>query len=86
MSDKIPLMKRFRAALRPGGQLLIHDSSPTKTTSRASFALTMLVHTPAGDAYTFADCNRMLDQAGFGPRAIIDVPKSANRLITAIAP
>jgi hypothetical protein len=34
----------------------------------------MLANTPAGDAYTMAEYDQMLDAAGFGARGIMNVP------------
>ena len=87
IEDNIALMKRFRAALRPGGLMLTLEFVPNQDRISppvpASFAMTMLTNTPAGDAYTMAEYSQMLDAAGFGGREITDVPMSAQRLIVA---
>lgn len=87
--DNVALMKRFRAALRPGGRLLTLEFVPNEDRISppvpASFSLMMLANTPAGDAYTTAEYGRMLDAAGFGAREIMDVPMSPERLIVASA-
>jgi hypothetical protein len=46
----------------------------------------MLANTPAGDAFTMAEYDEMLDAAGFGAREIMDVPMSPQQLIVASAP
>lgn len=88
-ADNIRLMQRFRAALRAGGQMLTLEFVPNEDRvsppAPASFAMTMLVNTPAGDAFTFAEYDAMLTAAGFGARHMVDVPMSAHRLITATA-
>ncbi len=88
-SDIIALMKRFHAALRPGGRMLTLEFVPNEDRVSppvpASFALMMLANTPAGNAYTMAEYNQMLDAAGFGAREIMDVPRSPERLIVASA-
>lgn len=87
--DNIALMKRFHAALRPGGRMLTLEFVPNEDRVSppvsASFSLFMLANTPAGDAYTMAEYSEMLDAAGFGTRKIMDVPKSPQRLIVASA-
>jgi hypothetical protein len=82
-------MKRFHAALRPGGRMLTLEFVPNEDRVSppvsASFSLFMLANTPAGDAYTMAEYSEMLDAAGFGTREIMDVPNSPQRLIVASA-
>ena len=88
-SEIIGLMKRFHAALRPGGRMLTLEFVPNEDRVSppvpASFSMMMLANTPAGDAYTMAEYNRMLDAAGFGACEIMDVPASAQQLIVASA-
>jgi SAM-dependent methyltransferase len=87
--DNITLMKRFHAALRPGGRMLTLEFVPNEDRVSppvsASFSLMMLANTPAGDAYTMAEYSQMLDAAGFGAREIMDVPRSPQQLIVASA-
>lgn len=87
--DNIALMKRFRAALRPGGRMLNLEMVPNEDRvsppGPAAFAMMMLTNTPAGDAYTKAEYDAMLDAAGFGKREMMDVPMSPQRLIVATA-
>lgn len=89
IEDNIALMKRFHAALRPGGRMLTLEMVPGEDRisppAPASFSMMMLVNTPAGDAFTFAEYNQMLDAAGFGAREIMDVPMSAQQLLVATA-
>ena len=89
VEDNINLMKRFRAALRPGGRMLTLEFVPNddriSPPVAASFSLMMLANTPAGDAYTMAEYGSMLDAAGFAAREIMDVPMSPHRLIVAWA-
>lgn len=88
-ADNITLMKRFHAALRPGGRMLTLEFVPNEDRVSppvpASFSLVMLANTPAGDAYTMAEYNQMLDAAGFSAREIMDVPRSPQQLIVASA-
>lgn len=87
--DNSALMKRFHAALRPGGRMLTLDFVPEadrlSPPGPASFALMMLANTPAGDAFTKPEYGEMLDAAGFGAREFLDVPKSMHVLIVASA-
>lgn len=89
VEDNIALMKRFRAALRPGGRMLTLEFVPNEDRISpplpASFSMMMLTNTPAGDAYTMEEYEQMLDAAGFGAREIMDVPRSPQRLILASA-
>ena len=63
------LLKRLRAALRPGGRLVTLEFIPNEDRvsppMSATFPLVMLATTEFGDAYTFAELERMLRSAGF---------------------
>ena len=63
------LLKRLRTALRPGGRLVTLEFIPNEDRvsprMSATFPLVMLATTAAGDAYTFAELDRMLRAAGF---------------------
>lgn len=88
-ADNIALMKRFHAALRPGGRMLTLEFVPNEDRISppvpASFSLMMLANTQSGDAYTMAEYSYMLDAAGFGSHALMDVPMSPQQLIVASA-
>jgi hypothetical protein len=63
------LLKKVRAALKPGGRAAIvefipNDDRVTPPTA-AAFSMIMLVNTPSGDAYTFAEIESMAKNAGF---------------------
>jgi ubiquinone/menaquinone biosynthesis C-methylase UbiE len=80
-----PFLRRVHAALAPNGRAITVDFVPNEdrvTPPRtASFSVIMLASTRAGDAYTFAEYNRMFRNAGFsssehrplaaGPQSII---------------
>jgi 2-polyprenyl-3-methyl-5-hydroxy-6-metoxy-1,4-benzoquinol methylase len=87
--ENIALMRRFHAALRPGGRMLTLEFVPNEDRisppASATFSMMMLTNTPAGDAFTMAEYNEMLDAAGFGAREIMDVPMSPQQLIVATA-
>lgn len=85
--DNIQLMKRFYSALRPGGRMLVLEMVPNADRltppAAASFSMMMLGNTPAGDAFTMGEYDRMLDAAGFGARELMDVPMSPQQLFIA---
>jgi precorrin-6B methylase 2 len=63
------LLKKVKAALKPGGRAAIvefvpNDDRVTPPTA-AAFSMIMLVNTPSGDAYTFAEIESMAKNAGF---------------------
>ncbi len=81
----IGLMKKWRALLAPGGVMLTLEFIPnadriTPPTS-AAFPMTMLLNTPAGDAYTFAEFDSMLSEAGFTSNECHQVPQAPQQLI-----
>ena len=47
----------------------------------AAFSLVMLVMTPSGDAYTFAELQRMLAAAGFTKSELHELPPSIHRVV-----
>lgn len=63
------LLRKVRAALAPGGRVVTLDFVPNddrvSPPFTAAFAMTMLGHTLAGDAYTFAEYQKMFRNAGF---------------------
>lgn len=62
-------LKRCHSALKDDGQLLTLEFVPNddrvSPPGEALFSLVMLAATPAGDAYTFAELDTMLKNAGF---------------------
>lgn len=69
LADCVAFLERIRAALRPGGRVVIVEFIPNDDRvtppESASFSLVMLGSTPEGDAYTHSEYHRMLDEAGF---------------------
>jgi len=65
------LLRRVHGALAPEGRVATLEFVPNDDRLgpefAAMFALNMLVHTPGGDAYTFAELESMFRNAGFGP-------------------
>jgi ubiquinone/menaquinone biosynthesis C-methylase UbiE len=70
------LFKRLYQALKPGGRLAIIDMIPNDERSGPPFplifALNMLVHTDAGDTYTFNEYRDWLREAGFSSVEMAD--------------
>ncbi|HYR89545.1 MAG TPA: class I SAM-dependent methyltransferase [Terriglobia bacterium] len=63
------ILRKARSALKPGGRTITLEFVPNDDRVSppvpAMFSLTMLASTPAGDAYTFAELDRMFRNAGF---------------------
>jgi 2-polyprenyl-3-methyl-5-hydroxy-6-metoxy-1,4-benzoquinol methylase len=79
------LMRRFSKALAPGGRCVTLDFVPNDDRISpplpASFALMMLGTTVAGDAYTFAEYDRMFRNAGFASSELHSLQKSPESVI-----
>jgi len=82
-------MAKIHSALKPGGRCVTLDFVPNddrvSPSMPASFAMTMLVSTPAGDAYTFAEYQRMFGAAGFTRSEAHSVPMSPETVIISYA-
>jgi len=81
------LLRKCRAALAPGGRVVIVEFVPDDDRSgppdAVRFALAMLATTPAGDAYTYAELDAMLRNAGFAATTHHDLPPSPARVVIA---
>lgn len=81
----IALLKRLRAALRPGARLVTLEFVPNEDRisppMSATFPLVMLATTASGDAYTFAELERMLRSSGFEKNAIHQPEDSPQQII-----
>ena len=79
------LLKRLRAALRPGGRLVTLEFIPNQDRvsppMSATFPLVMLATTAAGDAYTFAELDEMLRAAGFAGSTLHQLEDSPQQVI-----
>jgi ubiquinone/menaquinone biosynthesis C-methylase UbiE len=69
-ATNVKLLKRIRAALKPGGRLATVEFVPNddrvSPPTSAAFSLMMLGSTEGGDAYTFKELDAMFSDAGFG--------------------
>jgi ubiquinone/menaquinone biosynthesis C-methylase UbiE len=81
------ILDKARAALAPGGRLVIVEFMPDDDRlgppDAVRFALVMLSSTPAGDAYTFAEYQDMLRKTGFGPPTMHELPPTPSRVVIA---
>jgi cyclopropane fatty-acyl-phospholipid synthase-like methyltransferase len=89
IADCTRFLKRVRAALRPGGRVVIVEFVPNDDRitppPAATFSLVMLGTTPEGDAYTFAEFQKMLADAGFHDAACHPLPPTAQAAVIATA-
>ena len=79
------LLKKVRSCLNPGGFTITLEFVPNEDRvsprTAATFSLTMLTNTDGGDAYTFAELERMFEAAGFQQSKLIEMPKSPQRAV-----
>jgi predicted O-methyltransferase YrrM len=84
-STCVGFLRKVRAALAADGRVVILEFIPNEdrvTPPRAAaFAMSMLLQTPAGDAYTESDLRRMLNAAGFTTHQMVEVPKSPEKIV-----
>jgi SAM-dependent methyltransferase len=85
----VTLLKKVRSALKPGGIAAVIEFVPNddriSPPDGALFAMRMLGTTPNGDAYTLAEIDGMLREAGFGPSTPQSLAPAHQQLITAMA-
>ncbi|HEV8384313.1 MAG TPA: class I SAM-dependent methyltransferase, partial [Candidatus Acidoferrales bacterium] len=79
------LLRKVHAALKPGGRALTLEFIPNEDRVTpplaAAFSVTMLAATPSGDAYTFAELERMFRNAGFASSKMHELPPSFHRVV-----
>ncbi|MGA8308639.1 MAG: class I SAM-dependent methyltransferase [Terriglobales bacterium] len=72
------LLRKVHAALKPGGQAVILEFVPNEDRVSppipARFSLAMLAGTPGGDAYTFSEHKRMLQNSGYTSATLHPMP------------
>jgi 2-polyprenyl-3-methyl-5-hydroxy-6-metoxy-1,4-benzoquinol methylase len=78
-------VRKVKAALKPDGIAATLEFIPNEDRvtppMAAGFALIMLADTPAGDAFTFSDLDKMFRNAGFSKNEKHDLASSPNSLI-----
>jgi 2-polyprenyl-3-methyl-5-hydroxy-6-metoxy-1,4-benzoquinol methylase len=79
------LLRKVRAALNPGGRVATLEFVPNpdrvSPPAAATFSLMMLGTTANGDAYTFAELDRMFRNAGFATSELRELPPSFQRAV-----
>jgi len=79
------LMRKILAALKPGGRCATLDFVPNddrvSPPAAAGFAMMMLGTTAAGDVYTFAEYEKMFENAGFSSSEAHSLKMSPGTLI-----
>ena len=79
------LLRKVHAALAEGGRAVTLEFVPNEDRVSppgvAGFSLVMLASTPSGDAYTFAEFDRMFRNAGFGRSELHEIPPALQQLI-----
>jgi SAM-dependent methyltransferase len=80
-------MKKVHAALVPGGRAAIVEFVPNadrvSPPMPAGFSMMMLATTPEGDAYTFAELEKMAKDAGFSRVEMAEPALGMGRLVVA---
>jgi len=83
------LLKRIRAALKPGGRVatleFVPNSDRVSPPAAATFSMMMLGTTDAGDAYTFAEFDQMFRNAGYRQSEAHALTPSPETLIVSYA-
>ncbi len=88
MATNESLLRKVRAALAPGGRAVTLDFVPNDDRVTpplaAAFAMTMLGHTRAGDAYTFSEYQQMFRNAGFSSNELYPLPGPMSVVISQV--
>lgn len=81
------LLLRVHASLAPGGRVVLVEFIPNDDRvtppEAATFGLIMLATTSHGDAWTFAEYERVLRASGFSNATLHEMPPSPSRLVIA---
>ena len=79
------LLRKVYAALKPGGRVATLEFVPNddrvSPPVEAQFSLMMLGATASGDAYTFAELDRMFRNAGFSRSELHEIPPSIQHVV-----
>ena len=79
------LLRKVHAALAEGGRAVTFEFVPNddrvSPLGVAGFSLVMLASTPSGDAYTFAEFDRIFKNAGFSQSELHEIPPAIQQLI-----
>ncbi|MDQ5846988.1 MAG: methyltransferase domain-containing protein [Acidobacteriota bacterium] len=79
------LLRKVHAALAEGGRAVTLEFVPNEDRisppDAAAFSVQMLGGTPSGDAYTFAELERMFANAGFSQSEMHELPPTIQRVV-----
>jgi len=79
------LMRRVHAALKPGGKTITLEFVPNEDRvtppMAAAFSMVMLASTDSGDAYTFAQYEKMFGNAGFAKTTLHPIPNLPQQVL-----
>jgi len=79
------LLRKVHAALADGGRAVTLEFVPNddrvSPPDSAGFSMMMLTGTPSGDAYTFAELERMFTNAGFSRSTIHPLPPTFQQVV-----
>lgn len=81
----VNLLTKVRTSLKPGGRAATLEFVPNEDRVSppmpAGFALTMLITTDSGDAYTYSELSAMYDEAGFKGMKAHPIPMSPHTVV-----
>ncbi|MDF5724120.1 MAG: class I SAM-dependent methyltransferase [Rhizonema sp. PD37] len=81
------LLRKIHDCLSVDGRTIVFEFIPNSDRITpplvAAFALTMLATTPSGDAYTFAEYERMFNNAGFSDCQLHSLPPTEQQVVIA---
>ena len=84
-SSSLRVRSQTLRALKSGGSAVAVEFVPNEDRltppAPAEFSLVMLANTPAGDAYTFSELERMFGNAGFRSAELHDIFPSPQRVV-----
>jgi ubiquinone/menaquinone biosynthesis C-methylase UbiE len=79
------ILKKVHAALKPGGRVVtlgfIPNDDRVSPPIPAAFSLMMLATTPGGDAWSFADYEKLFRAAGFQTNTLVPMPAGPQNVI-----
>jgi 2-polyprenyl-3-methyl-5-hydroxy-6-metoxy-1,4-benzoquinol methylase len=83
--QNVELLKKLHGGLKPGGKVatleFVPEEDRVSPPMPATFALIMLAETPAGDAYTRAELEKMFNLAGFSRHEFHAMPPSPHSVL-----
>jgi 2-polyprenyl-3-methyl-5-hydroxy-6-metoxy-1,4-benzoquinol methylase len=81
------LLRRFHAALKPGGKAITVEFVPNddrvSPPMASTFSMVMLINTDAGEAFTFPEYESMCRNAGYKNATLQTIPDLPQRLVVA---